>query len=930
MTASDFCGPVGPTLTRPLITISPGGLSSVVPRHLPEGHTFEVRPGKAHTDAEGRVRVFPFNKDYPAQPVNLADLACPTYGVGTKELPDGSIATTVGYPYLPLLVPPKAITRLDPVWNTDCKRRFMMKSQGVLDPPRVLPIVSDMVASSDIADSQGHGNGDLTYDPESTLVKPGQTATVDQPYQTGFIVGPPSCRDCPIGPEFHEHAPEGSLVPPNSPKQKGKDEQSSKLKHDGKYHGMLLPSSWKVNQDSNAPDAGQVNHDSDNNDDRKPGEKTSPQNDNPPSSSNLPSSTNPLEAAKAVHDGDHIFTPAATGFKVGKVHITPGGPAATIAGTAVSLGPSRHLIIGEKTTQLPPASAPLNHDGGNRGGGGVEGDADGSGGAGGDADLDNDNDNGNRREEVGNSGSAVEAGGRHSHKPLPAAAAPIFTVAGHTFTANPTGFKVAGSSVIPGGPAATLSGTKISLHGSGELIVGKQAFSLQPPPAPAFEPASPIPAEGSIQTVGGHKFTPQATGFVVAGTPVRPGKPAITVAGTSMSLGPAGEILMLGDSTVYLKPTPAPDPIAAVDPAYYPAAITLGKQTVKPNPNGFAVAGGTRVAPGGPAITIGGTRVFLNPSGTLLLEAGHQTMTVPLNSPFLRSPALAHAPALAHDHATGSGSRQGGQGHRQEKGSGHGRAAFAFNLNGKTITPNPTGFTIPIATDVGSKKGKVKTVSPGGPAVTVSGTGVSLGPSGKLIVGDATVSLPSTPSHTSTNGKGGETDQRHGHGKGQGRGAGAGAEATGEGSGDGNTNDNNNTNVITIGTHTITANPTGFVADDGSTVKPGGSKVIIDGTTLSLDKSGILDFDRTSRSSLVSLTPTTSTTATATVNTTAMTTDGASSSGDGGGGGGGGGGPITGDAMTKTKISLSLSLFLSAISACFILFTELSVFSFIL
>ena len=54
-----------------------------------------------------------------------------------------------------------------------------------------------------------------------------------------------------------------------------------------------------------------------------------------------------------------------------------------------------------------------------------------------------------------------------------------FTIAGQTFTANPTGFAVDDHSVSLDGPAVTLSGTPISL-GSEGLQIGSTTWPLTP------------------------------------------------------------------------------------------------------------------------------------------------------------------------------------------------------------------------------------------------------------------------------------------------------------------------------------------------------------------------------------------------------------------------------------------------------------------
>ena len=54
----------------------------------------------------------------------------------------------------------------------------------------------------------------------------------------------------------------------------------------------------------------------------------------------------------------------------------------------------------------------------------------------------------------------------------------ILTVGGQTFTAAPSGFVVAGTAVVPGGPVVTISGTPVSLDPKGTLHVGSSAIPL--------------------------------------------------------------------------------------------------------------------------------------------------------------------------------------------------------------------------------------------------------------------------------------------------------------------------------------------------------------------------------------------------------------------------------------------------------------------
>jgi len=124
-------------------------------------------------------------------------------------------------------------------------------------------------------------------------------------------------------------------------------------------------------------------------------------------------------------------------------------------------------------------------------------------------------------------------------KTVPLPTNSVFTIAGQTFTAAPTGFAVAGQSLSPGGSAITLSGTVLSLGPSG-LQIGSSTIPL----------SSPQP---SVFTIASQTFTASPSGFTIGSQTLLPGGPALTLSGTIISLGPSG--LQIGTSTVPLTPT---------------------------------------------------------------------------------------------------------------------------------------------------------------------------------------------------------------------------------------------------------------------------------------------------------------------------------------------------------------------------------------
>lgn len=177
----------------------------------------------------------------------------------------------------------------------------------------------------------------------------------------------------------------------------------------------------------------------------------------------------------------------------------------------------------------------------------------------------------------------------------------IFTIDAQTFTANPTGFKVNNTAIVPGGTAQTVDGMKISLDPSGVLAIGSSTISLTDPPA------TPLLA------VAGQTFTPNPSAFSIAGSIISAGDPAVTISGTVISLGQSGA-LAIGSSTVDLLPSSK--------------AFTVAGQVFTPNPSAFSIAG-TTISAGGPAVTVDGTVISLQPSGNLILGSS----TIPLLTP---------------------------------------------------------------------------------------------------------------------------------------------------------------------------------------------------------------------------------------------------------------------------------------------------------
>lgn len=133
----DECGFLGPMLTDQIITLPPNALSTYVPPYYSIGSTY-TDPNVNNGYFAGR-----------AEPLTIADLQCPTFGLGIETSADDSVYTTVGPPWLPIIIPPPEVFTLDPTWKsicTDLASYYVFMSFAIFDPPFALAPESYLVA----------------------------------------------------------------------------------------------------------------------------------------------------------------------------------------------------------------------------------------------------------------------------------------------------------------------------------------------------------------------------------------------------------------------------------------------------------------------------------------------------------------------------------------------------------------------------------------------------------------------------------------------------------------------------------------------------------------------------------------------------------------------------------------------------------------
>jgi hypothetical protein len=280
---------------------------------------------------------------------------------------------------------------------------------------------------------------------------------------------------------------------------------------------------------------------------------------------------------------------------------------------------------------------------------------------------------------------------------------PVLTIGSATLTPNAATqfFITPGQTLTPGG-IATIDGTVVSLAPSASFVVIGGSTQVLPTGA-----ASPLVVTSPPRiVVGGSTVTAQSAQpgpgnrnnqdnskpgptFVVSGQTLAPGAPAITVSGTTLSLAPSGSALIINGVTSTLA-TPAP-------PTIMPTTLTIGNEIFSPlhSAERPIVVAGQTLAPGGPAITISGTILSLAPSASFVVVNGATSN--------IANPA---APTIT----VGGGVFSAAQA----------SSAPIFVIGGQSLAP-------------------------GGSAITVSGTTLSLAPSAAFVVVNGVISTIASP-----------------------------------------------------------------------------------------------------------------------------------------------------------------------------------------
>jgi hypothetical protein len=287
--------------------------------------------------------------------------------------------------------------------------------------------------------------------------------------------------------------------------------------------------------------------------------------------------------------------------------------------------------------------------------------------------------------------------------------APTITFNGVAATPDSSSEYVLGEQTLkPGGPAITISGTQVSLApGESAVVVGSSTSILLASDSPGDKAQHDTPAP--VLTLTANQDS--ASEYIVADQTLRPGGSAITISGTPVSLDPEATALVVGSSTRPIAVIPYGGDQAQQEGAQLagkpPARLTLAGTTATLNSaSEYIIAGQTLIA-GETPITVSGTPISLASQATAVVIGTSTSI-------------------LVTDPHSGDQAEQGG------------KLVPVLTFAGATATLNSASEYVIDG----------QTLTPGGNAITLSGTHISLAPGATaVVIGSTTSALPAASSN---------------------------------------------------------------------------------------------------------------------------------------------------------------------------------------
>ena len=515
-------------------------------------------------------------------PLNVADLACPSWGLGTNTSADDTVVTTIGPPWLPVIVPPVEVFSLDPTWALHCTGMlsdpFIMSSFVLFDPPVALTRGSGLVPAPAPNKADPTTVPDKQAAPSTAAAKPANPPVVpaDPPARTedpgresprpslAIASGDPARPASPPGEPVA--TPTNKIDPPLETRVTrviGSENPSSSQDDpwaDPKVSNSVAPAVSGI--ENEYPPADPTNS--------TPG---GPQ--TAPASLQAPAQPAPQQddsQSQAQRLGAIIYNAfGRSGPKFDDTTNTVNTISIPTTGTqklsmdngqVLSIDPSGIEFQGKKFSVGGPAMTLSN----------------------------------SVYTFVAQLESGANAAGDGQNLGGPLSVAPdTLTIAGQTMMPNPTGFVLKGTIISPGGAPQIVDGTIIKLGPSGVLTIGSPTISL-------LAPSSTPP----VLTVAGQTFTPNPTAFSIAGTTISVDGPAITLAGTTISLEASGT-LIVGSSKI-----PLPIPQISLS-----SLVKIDELSVEAL-SSLAIIDGVTIKPGAPGVTVDGSVVSLEAGGATL------------------------------------------------------------------------------------------------------------------------------------------------------------------------------------------------------------------------------------------------------------------------------------------------------------------------
>jgi hypothetical protein len=195
------------------------------------------------------------------------------------------------------------------------------------------------------------------------------------------------------------------------------------------------------------------------------------------------------------------------------------------------------------------------------------------------------------------------------------------------------GFVVGGSLTLTPGDTVTIGDTPVAIEtsdGKTKIVVGTTIISLLPfqsatTDVPVSQPPIPLPP---ILTIGTKTIAPNSqTQYVIAGQTLLPGGEPLTISGTTLALASSATALIVNGRTTSITP------IFGNVYTTVAAALTYGNHVYTPNRAGYIVMGpGTTLVPGGAPVTVNGTTLSLDHSGTAVVVQGATRTLQPITT----------------------------------------------------------------------------------------------------------------------------------------------------------------------------------------------------------------------------------------------------------------------------------------------------------